>query len=217
MALSKKEHGLLVVLIVLLIFGVGGSAVYEYAKGKSTALSSNNPTGQDMTNFEKQKKMLQAMEEKLKQNPGEVNLRLEMGNQYYDLASEMRGSDQGESTLLFNQAVGHYQEFLKSKTDISVLVDLATAAYYGKDYATADDAFKKAIGGDPKFYQARYNYGVFLFHAKEDLNGALREWKTALTLNPSPQDTQRLNNLISGLEKEIAASGKPTDASGIKQ
>jgi tetratricopeptide (TPR) repeat protein len=206
MALSKKEHTLMVLLIIVLILGVGGTIVLKDKKGASAAQDSNGVSTQEVSH-EKQKSMLQAMEKQLSQNSNDINLRVELANQYYDLASGLRGSNQDESIILFNQAVSHYKEVLKSTTDINVLVDMATAAYYGKDNATAEETFKKAIQLDPKFYHARYNYGVFLFHAKGDMNGALQEWKTALTLNPSPQDTERLKNLISGLEEEIAASG----------
>lgn len=205
MALPAKKKLLLSFLGIALILGIWFMEIYGKGMNSNTVskLSETN-IDQISSSSENSEAAILEKENQLKQNPEDKNLRLELGNQYYDLASELLSYNPEEAVLNFNKAVIHYQEYLKTNNVSSVWVDLATAAYYGKDDATAENAFKKAIQIDSKDYQAHYNYGVFLFHSKKDNQGAVKEWKSALALNPSSQDVERLKRLISGLEAEIA-------------
>ncbi|HVJ48059.1 hypothetical protein [Desulfitobacterium sp.] len=204
MTLPLKKGLLLSLLVVVLFLGIAGKAIYGNGKGPNT-VNRDKKVNTVSSSIDNSKAMIQDKEDKVKQNPGDANLCLELGNQYYDLAPELRSSNPEEAVLDFNKAVGHYQEYLKTKNDLSVWIDLATAAYYGKDDATAEAAFQKAIQIDTKDYRAHYKYGVFLFHSKEDYKGAVQELKTALALNPSSQDAEQIKRLISGLETEIVA------------
>ncbi|WP_434511997.1 tetratricopeptide repeat protein [Desulfitobacterium sp. AusDCA] len=206
MDLTVKKKLLLSFLGIALILGIW--SIDRYGKGMdSNSVSKLSAANMDQisSSSENAKAAILEKENQLKENPGDANLRLELGNQYYDLASELQSSNPEEAVLDFNKAVTHYQEYLKTNNVLRVWVDLATAAYYGNDEATAENAFKKAIQIDSKDDQVHYKYGVFLFHSKKDYPGAVQEWKTALALNPSGQDAERIKRLISGLEAEIAA------------
>lgn len=206
MDLTVKKKLLLSFLGIALILGIW--SIDRYGKGMdSNSVSKLSAANMDQisSSSENVKAAILKKENQLKENPGDANLRLELGNQYYDLASELQSSNPEEAVLDFNKAVTHYQEYLKTNNVLRVWVDLATAAYYGNDELTAENAFKKAIQIDSKDDQVHYKYGVFLFHLKKDYPGAVREWKTALALNPSSQDAERIKRLISGLEAEIAA------------
>lgn len=202
MALPAKKKLLLSFLGVALILGIWSLGIV------GNGMDSEANTNQMTSTLEKSKAVILEKEKLLDQNPEDSDLRLELGNQYYDLAAELQISSPEEAVIDFNKAAAHYKEYLKTNNALSVWVDLATAAYYGEDNATAEEAFQKAIKLAPKDYQAHYNYGVFLFHSKKDNPGAVKEWKTALALNPSSQDADKLQRLISGLEAEIASGQK---------
>lgn len=198
MATENKQRLLGVIIGVVISICLLGAAAYGYMRGAGGA-PTTGPGGQEPKN---QAANLAQLEGSLQGNPSDLNLRLEVANGYYDLGIAVRDSAPEDSNNYLRKAVGHYQEVLKGKKDVNILVDLATAAFYSGDDIVADENYHKAIELNPKFYPAHFNYGVFLFHAKQDYAGCLKEWKTALELQPTGPEAERLQKLITGLEQQ---------------
>ena len=141
-------------------------------------------------------------------NPQDTATRLNLANAYYDLAMvTLGGNTPDQAGPLFKQATAEYQEVLKTQKDINVLVDLATAAFYGGEVELADKTFKEALLEKPDFLNALANYGIFLMNAKSDYMGAIKQWNTALTTaNPSAEDKERLNGFIKMAQEKLQSS-----------
>lgn len=172
---------------------VGAGAIGYFASGTSptpSSFSGNN-------DYSSLKRQVDALNQQVKSNPNNIPLQQDLGNAYYDLASEAQKSVPNEAQEDFNQAVKYYQNVLKTKKDINVLTDMATAAFYGGQNDVADASFKQALADRPDFQQALFNYGVFLSNAKQDYPTAISMWQTALDKEPNGANADRLKQLIS--------------------
>lgn len=198
MTAEKKQRlvGVLIGVIIAVCLLAAASYGYMRGSGDGTATKSAMPDTQA------QDANLAQLESSLQENPSDLNLRLEVANGYYDLGMAVRDSAPDDSNTYLRKAIGHYQDVLKGKKEVNILVDLATAAFYSGDDGVAEENFVEAIKLDPNFYPAHFNYGVYLFHAKQDYDGCLKEWKKALELQPTGPEAERLQKLISGLEQQ---------------
>lgn len=198
MAAEKKQRLVGVLIGVIISACLLGAAAYGYMRGSGDRTASKSP----IPDTQAQAENLAQLESSLQGNPSDFNLRLEVANGFYDLGMAVRDSVPDDSNTYLRKAMGHYQEVLKGKKEVNILVDLATAAFYSGDDGVAEENFVEAIKLDPNFYPAHFNYGVYLFHAKQDYDGCLKEWKTALELQPSGPEAERLQKLITGLEQQ---------------
>jgi Tfp pilus assembly protein PilF len=183
----------------MLLFSTKDNANAVYSLGNSSAGNSS---------IQGLQSQVDALSEAVKANPQDIPTRLNLANSYYDLATAIMGSSTLEqATPIFKQAVAEYQEVSKSQKDINILVDMATAAYYGGENDLADKTFKEALVIKPDFLNALLNYGFFLMNAKKDYMGAIAQWNTALTkANPSPEETERLKSFISMAQEQLQDS-----------
>lgn len=196
--------GLFVILILI------GAAVYSYPKGNSqSTVASNNPTDQLQDRMKKEQNYLASLEKKVMEKPTDVEGRLRLARAYYESGMEFHDEFPDLAVQYFDKAVRNYQEVPKSKTEPDILVDMATAAFYGKKDDIAEKAFQDAVAHYPDYYQGHFNYGIFLYHVKQDYSGCLREWNTALKLKPTGPEAERLQKLIAGIQT-ITAQNRPT-------
>lgn len=205
--MRKKQRTLAIVIAVLVSIGMiapsfmllfsdsnNGNAVYSLNGGNSTAQSL--------------KSQADALSEAVRANPQDTAARLNLANTYYDLAMATLGTDTPEeANPYFKEAVKEYQEVLKTQRDVNILVDMATAAFYGGEDDLAEKTFKEALTEKPDFLNGLLNYGVFLMNAKNDYMGAIEQWNTALAkANPSPEDTERLKSFINMAQERLQQS-----------
>ena len=148
----------------------------------------------DYKNF---KSRVDNLNQQVKTNPNDIGLQQDLGNAYYDLASAAQQIAPTEATEDFNQAIIHYQNVLKTKKDINVLTDMATAAFYAGQSDLAGRTFKEALALQPDFVQALLNYGIFLSEVKQDYTAAIGVWQKALEKNQTGPNAGRLSQLIS--------------------
>ena len=153
-----------------------------------------------------------ALAEQVKAKAEDPALQKALGDAYYDLASAQQRAGSAEASASFRQAAAAYQAALKTKQDINVMVDLATAYYYSGDNALAEKAYQDALASNPNFYNARYNYGIFLYQAKKDYEGAISQWQAALAANPPAATADQLRKLISDAHQGLQNPSSTTAA-----
>lgn len=138
-------------------------------------------------------------EETLKENPNDGDAWAQKANVEYSLGSLMYDTGKSEEGVkYFSDATESYQEALKyNGDDVYIRNDLASVAYYSGKYDLAETNFKKAIELDPKYVNARVNYGLFLYDIKKDYEGAKKEWEAALASKPeNEEDVKTIESLI---------------------
>jgi len=144
------------------------------------------------------------LEQALKVQPDSVEMQAELGNIWYDAGIYYASlGEYARGDKYFKAATGPYQKALEKDPDrVYLRVDLATAAYYGGLDDLAGEQFQKAIQQDPKFFNARYNYGFFLYQRMNDAKGAIEQWEAALELSPDPQAKEVLESLITSAKEK---------------
>ncbi|MGE4271814.1 MAG: tetratricopeptide repeat protein [Desulfitobacterium sp.] len=202
--MRKKSQKLTVYVIValLVISLVGSSFVMFFGDTGNT----NAPvTG----TYESQ---IASLNKALEANPQDSQTRLNLANIYYDWALQTQSGNTPEKAgVIFQQAVAEYQEVIKSNKNVNVLVDMATAAFYGGQDDLAEQTFKEALELDPKFLNGLFNYGIFLMYAKEDFGAAIAQWEKALTIeNLSEENKQRLQSSIKLAQDKIVENFEKT-------
>lgn len=195
----KTQRIAAIVIAVLVSFSMIGTAAFGYFYGSFTPSSANPPSTQTLSageQFKLHKSQVQALEAQVKANPEDAALQLDLANAYFDLAISAQTTAPEEISTDFGKAIAGYQIVLKTKKDINVLVDMATAAFYAGQDDLAEKSFQEALAEQPKFFNALYNYGVFLAQVKKDNAGAIRLWQQALAAEPSNPRVADLKALI---------------------
>lgn len=103
------------------------------------------------------------LNQQIRTNPNDIQLQQDLGNSYYDLGTAARTEAPNEAKSDYIQATVYYQNVLKTKQDINVLTDMATAAFYSGQNDLAEKSYQEAIKQNPNFQQALFNYGVYQY------------------------------------------------------
>jgi len=206
--MRKNQRIVAIVIAALVSLSMIASPFVMYfssAKDSNAVYSNGSSTNTLVQNLQSQ---ANSLSQALSSNPQDTPIRLNLANTYYDLAmTTLGGNTPAEAGPIFKQAVAEYQEVVKTQKDVNILVDMATAAFYGGEDELADKAFKEALALKPDFLNALTNYGVFLMEAKNDYMGAISQWNTALTTaKPSPEDVERLNGFIKMAQEKLQSS-----------
>ena len=193
---AKKTQTLktviIVVLIVACLVGAGAYGFFSNYNSGSTPQSTTS-TSSDYTNA---KNRVDTLTQELKSSPNDTGLQQDLGDAYYDLGTAARNNAPNETQEDYIQAVKYYQAVLKTKQDLNVLTDMATAAFYSEQFDLAEQSFQKALNINPNFTPALNNYGVFLYEVKKDNASAIRLWQTALNQDPNGPNSAQLKALI---------------------
>ncbi len=185
------------VIAVLVTISMVGAGMFGYFVGGGVPQPQNSSSASSPANdYNNYKSRVDNLNQLVKTNPNDIGLQQDLGNAYYDLASVAQQIAPSEAKEDYNQAILHYQNVLKTKKDINVLTDMATAAFYGEQSDLADKTFKEALALQPDFEQALFNYGVFLTEVKQDYPTAISMWQKALDKNPKGPNAEKFNQLI---------------------
>jgi tetratricopeptide (TPR) repeat protein len=145
---------------------------------------------------------------KLEEDPLNKKLLVALANDQYDLGAiylfELEQVSEG--TGWFDRAVASYQKALQQDPEnIEARVDMATAAFYAGQNELARAGYEQAIAQNPAYANARFNYGMFLFHSAGDYQGAIAQWEEVLKLNVDQEmldHTRSLLEHVRGLVEE---------------
>lgn len=214
--MHKRNRTIAIIIVVLVSLSmIGSSFVLFFSNSPSTTPTAGTANSSD-PQVQSLQSQVDGINQALKANPQDPNLRLSLANSYYDLAqaqsSSTQSSTKDQANASYKQAVAEYQEVTKTNKDVNVLVDMATAAFFGGDNALAETTFKQALTIKPDFFNGLLNYGYFLINGKGDYLGAIAELNKALGTNPSQADADRAKSLISMAQAQLNGNSKSKPA-----
>ena len=214
--MKKKQHRFFaVVLVVLISIAMVASGFSMYFGGSGVPAKNSTPATNTAADYQAKKVQILAIAERAKADPGNVQLQITLGNEYYDAgvaASELAPSEVQEN---FKQAVGAYQNALKTSKDPNVMVDMATAAFKSGDNDLAEKTFKEALVLKPDFYNGLANYGIFLANVKQDLAGAIVQWQKAQNIAQSSSEKEQIKSLINQAQSQLNNGGSNPATNGM--
>jgi cytochrome c-type biogenesis protein CcmH/NrfG len=127
--------------------------------------------------------------EKLKTDPNDPELLVNVGNFYYD-------------AQLYPTAIDYYQRALKIKpADAAVRTDMATAYWYLGNADAAIDEFNQALSYEPNKSNTLFNLGVVKWQGKMDIDGAVAVWQKLLETNPHYEGKDKVEQMIAQAKK----------------
>ena len=130
---------------------------------------------------------------KLKTDPRNLELLTSIGNLYYDAQQ-------------YPVAVDYYGRELQIKpSDAAVRTDMATAYWYLGNTDTAIAEFNKALTYAPTNPSTLFNLGLVKWQGRHDSTGAIADWKKLLATNPNYEGKDKVEQMLSDVEKQTAA------------
>jgi cytochrome c-type biogenesis protein CcmH/NrfG len=125
----------------------------------------------------------------LRQNPENAELLAAVGNVYYDAG-------------LYAKAIEYYQRSLRfAPTNANVRTDMATAYWYQRDADSALAEYEKVLSYEPTLPNALFNMGIVKWRGKMDVPGALAAWQKLLDTNPSYEQREKVQDLMTEVKK----------------
>ncbi|GAB6153393.1 tetratricopeptide repeat protein [Desulfosporosinus burensis] len=209
--MKKKSQrifaGILAVLISIAMVG-SGLLVFFFTGDEQPYGSNASPLAANTkAGYQAQKLRIDAMVEQAKKDPENELLQTSLGNEYYNAGVAAQEVAPTEVQENFKHAVEVYQNVLKTKKDVNIMVDMATSAFYSEDYELAEKSYQEALKLDPNFLFGLINYGIFLSQAKQDWAGAVNQWQKALPLAQKSSDKEQIQAMINQAQSQLKASG----------
>lgn len=180
--MPRREKIVAVGLVVVVALILAGVSFYGYIAAKPIEKTQVNLQIDPLQE-------INDLENKIKNNPQEADLE-KLANDYFDYAYNLRqGGSADQAKQFFTRAAQLYQQVLaQNPNKVAVWTDLGTSLYYGDQMDHAEATYQKAVQTDPKYANARINYGIFLLYERRDITKAREQFTVALQLNPSLKD-----------------------------
>ncbi|HEV3308793.1 MAG TPA: tetratricopeptide repeat protein [Candidatus Sulfotelmatobacter sp.] len=110
--------------------------------------------------------------EKLKSNPKNTDLLVQVGNIY-------------QTTHRFKEATVYYDQAVQlDPKNVPIRTQLASCMYYNGDVDGAISQLQQALSYDPRDANSLFNLGMIEWQGKQDNKGALAAWQKLLKSNP---------------------------------
>jgi len=133
--------------------------------------------------------------------PTNVNVRIELGNIYFD----------GER---FAQAIPWYEAAVKlDPKNVNASTDLAIAYYYSNQVDRALAQLDTSLAIDPRHLKSLLNQGIVRAWGKQDLAGAAESWQKVVAIAPDSDEARRAKLGLDGITSAHPA-GAATPAPG---
>jgi cytochrome c-type biogenesis protein CcmH/NrfG len=113
-----------------------------------------------------------ALEQRSRSEPENAEVKIQLGNVYYDLGQYQKASEAYEAALKL------------SPRNAGVETDLATCYHELGAHDKALAALDRVLQYQPGFAQALFNKGIVLQRGKNDVRGAIAAWEKLLQTNP---------------------------------
>ncbi len=110
--------------------------------------------------------------EKLKSNPNDSKLLIQVGNIYI-------------ATHQFKEAASYFDKSLQiDPKNVAIRTEMASCLYYSGDVDGAISQLQQSLQYNPKDANSLFNLGLIKWQGKKDSKGALVAWQELLKLNP---------------------------------
>ena len=193
--------------VVCLLLGLAIGYLFRGSQSPATpvhaaAAASAQPSpaasamGGHMPNLDEMKQMADKKAapqlEKLKTDPKNVALLIQVGNMY-------RAAHQ------FKEAASYYDKVVQiDPKNVAIRTELASCEYYNGDADGAISQLQQGLRYEPKDANSLFNLGMIKWQAKQDSKGALTAWRELLRSNPqlSADRKATVEKLISDVQKK---------------
>jgi tetratricopeptide (TPR) repeat protein len=120
--------------------------------------------------------------------PGDAQVRVQLGNLYFDAER-------------YQDAVRWYEEALKlNPRDADVSTDLGVSYYYLQQPDRALQQFDASLRLDPKHAKTMLNVGIVRAFGKQDLPGAVAAWEKLIEVAPTSPEADTARRALQGLK-----------------
>ena len=141
-------------------------------------------------------KAAEPLSAKLKTDPNNFDVLVQLGNLYYD--------GQG-----YPEAINYYEKALKIQpNNPDVRTDLGTAYWYTGDPDKALASFKKSLEVRPNHPGTMFNVGIVEWQGKKDPKAAIVVWEQLLKNNPDYPQKDQVQMLIERAKMHGAGATK---------
>ena len=188
--MQRKNRKLYVTISLVAIAGLILTSVAGIFAGAGDFLPAQEQTRQEempdlQEIIEGAKGTAAQLAENLRDDPDNIFLLTELGSIYFQIGRLHFMGKEGltAGVVYFEQAVEVYKKILELEPEnVDIRIDMAVAAYYAGDNDLTRETFRAAIAQDPFHPYAHFGYGFFLYHAMEDVVGAISSWEKVLEL-----------------------------------
>jgi cytochrome c-type biogenesis protein CcmH/NrfG len=140
------------------------------ATAMPASMGSKMPSLDDMKQMADKK--AQPLLEKLKSDPKNSDLLIQVGNIY-------------KATHQFKDAAGYYDKALQvDPKNVAIRTEMASCLYYNGDVETAISQLQQALHYNPRDANSLFNLGMMKWQGQKDGKGALAAWQELLKSNP---------------------------------
>ena len=135
------------------------------------------------------------LERRAKAEPGNADIRVELGNLYMDARR-------------YDLAIPWYEGALQiTPRDVNASTDLAVCYYNTNQIDRALAQIDKSLAVDPQHVKTLFNQGVIRAWGREDLTGAIASWERVVALDPNGDDGRRAKAAIDTLKSHPPVAG----------
>ncbi len=130
--------------------------------------------------------------EKLKSDPNNSDLLIEVGNIY-------------KSTHQFKDAAVYYGKALQvDPKNVAIRTEMASCMYYDGDVDGAINQLQQSLHYNPKDANSLFNLGMIKWQGKQDNKGAVEAWQQLLKSNPelSPERRAKVQKLMADVQMQ---------------
>jgi len=167
----------------------------------SSAAAPSSPTSSSTAVFDAARAA--ELERQATANPSDVDVRVELGNVYFD----------GER---YAQAIPWYEAAVKlDPKNVNASTDLAVAYYYSNQVDRALVQLDKSLAIDPKHLKTLLNQGIVRAWGKQDLAGAAESWQKVVAIAPDSDEARRAKLGLDGISSaHPSGTAAPAAAGG---
>jgi len=157
-------------------------------QGQSDQLPQNHPSMEDM-------QKLQAMQEQAAAHLEDKQVRIALGNAYYDMQR-------------FDAAIKWYEEAVRlDPNNVSVNTDLGTCYLYTNNPQRAIELYKKSLAIDEKHPQSLQNLG-FAYFSTANFTDAVTTWEKLLATHPEYTHRAEIQKQIEAAKTHMQTAAK---------
>lgn len=145
-----------------------------------------------------------ALERKANDEPNNADVRIELGNVYFDAER-------------FDLAVSWYESALKlDPKNVNASTDLGVSYYMTNQFDRALTQFDYSLKLEPAHAKTLFNVGIVRAFGKEDIPGATQAWEQLIAVAPASEEAGRARTALQTLRTSHPATPATGGRGGLE-